>query len=140
MSHCESPGLMPIEQALKQQDAHIQPVTDSEFISIFDANGRIIAQQVDANINVPSADNSAMDGYALKAQNSHVPLNIIGQVLAGHPFNGTLEDGEAVRIMTGAPIPPGANAVIMQEQTKLVDGLKWKRGPGGRVFQMHHPV
>lgn len=123
MSHCETPGLLPIEQALQQQNAQLSPITETESIAIAEAHGRIIAEDIRARINVPGADNSAMDGYAIKAYESHKPLKIVGQALAGHPYEKTLQEGQAVRIMTGAAVPKGADSVIMQESTMQNDGV-----------------
>lgn len=123
MSHCETPGLMPIEQALAQQNERVHPITETEDVALAQAYGRIIAQDITASINVPGIDNSAMDGFALKAHESNKPLSIVAQVFAGHPYKKTLQEGETVRIMTGAPVPEGADAVIMQEDTVVNDGV-----------------
>jgi molybdopterin molybdotransferase len=110
---------MPIEQALRKQNELIKAISDVDQVDLADAFKRIIAEDVTAPLNVPGANNSAMDGFALKAEDSAQPLKIVAQVLAGHPFSGQIQNGEAVRIMTGAPVPAGANAVIMQEETRI---------------------
>ncbi len=119
MSHCESPGLMPIEKALGKQNALINAVSDFEQVDLSHGFRRIIAEDITAPLNVPRANNSAMDGFALRAEESKQPLKIVAQILAGHPFSEELKNGEAVKIMTGATVPSGANAVIMQEETTV---------------------
>jgi molybdopterin molybdotransferase len=86
--------------------------------------GRITLEAVESGISVPSFDNSAMDGYALRAADVGTPgasLRVVGRSFAGAPFEGELQPGEAVRIMTGAVMPKGGDAVVMQEYV-CVDG------------------
>ena len=80
------------------------------------AGGRVLAKTVLAPHDVPAHDNSAVDGYAL-AHGTGTAFNVIGSAFAGHPFTASLRPGEAVRIMTGAVIPPGTDAVVAQEDT-----------------------
>jgi molybdopterin molybdotransferase len=111
---------------------------ESEQVSLDAARGRILAVDVSANRTQPPLDVSAMDGYAVKAQDvATLPatLRIVGAVPAGARFQGTLGKGEAVRIFTGAPIPKGATTIVIQENTKaegdtvrVVDGA----APAGR--------
>ncbi|KMP11512.1 hypothetical protein UZ36_04255 [Candidatus Nitromaritima sp. SCGC AAA799-C22] len=96
-----------------------------EKISISNALGRILAEDIVARRNNPPMDNSAMDGYALIAADiasatpeNPVKLDVIEDVAAGYSAETAVKPGQAVRIMTGAPIPPGADAVIMQEDTE----------------------
>lgn len=97
----------------------------SETVGIYEALGRILAQDVISPINVPSADNSAMDGYAFNSQSisasEKTSLNIVGKGLAGNAFSGSVQAGECVRIMTGAMMPQGCDTVIPQELVQ-VDG------------------
>jgi molybdopterin molybdotransferase len=95
-----------------------------EEISLKDAAGRILADDVVSGVNVPGFNRSMMDGYALKAEETYgatsynaLPFNIIGTSLPGKPFTGTVIRGTAVRIMTGAPMPEGATAVLPVEGT-----------------------
>jgi molybdopterin molybdotransferase len=88
------------------------------------ALGQVLAEEVVSSLTVPPLDNTAMDGYAViaadteGASESHpVRLRVIGEVAAGHVFQGRVEHGQAVRIMTGAPIPPGADAIVPFEET-----------------------
>lgn len=88
------------------------------------ALGEVLADRVTAPLALPAFANSAMDGYALRAcdtQNAPVRLRVIGRVLAGELHREAVSEGEAVRIMTGAPLPPGADAVCMIERTSVVD-------------------
>lgn len=101
------------------------PILGKERIHILEALGRVLAQDVAAVRDVPAADNSAMDGYCVRhddiaGANSANPvrLRLVGESPAGKPFMGTLEKGQAVRIMTGGIIPQGSNAVIMVEDTE----------------------
>lgn len=101
------------------------PVLGIERIHIMEAIGRVLAQDVQAVRNVPSSDNSAMDGYCvihddLAGANSANPkrIRVIGESPAGHPFTGTVASGQAVRIFTGGTIPTGADTVIMLEDTE----------------------
>jgi molybdopterin molybdotransferase len=101
------------------------PVLGRERIHILEALGRVLAQDVAALRDVPSGDNSAMDGYAcqhedIKGASSASPKRIlvIGDSPAGHPFIGNVKSGEAVRIMTGGLIPQGADTVIMLEDVE----------------------
>lgn len=120
---CDAPGLMPIAHAMQLIIDNIKPFSDVTHCDLSDALDRVIAQDVISPINVPAYDNSAMDGYALNyadflASNT---LLQVGKSFAGNRFNGAIQQGECVRIMTGAEIPEGADTVVMQENT-TVDG------------------
>lgn len=118
MDYCVQPGLLPIDEALVRIGDQLESVRETESIPLHNALDRVLAMAIAAPINVPAGDNSAMDGYALRAQDGAGPLELIGQSLAGHPFSGKLNSGQAVRIMTGALIPAGADTVVMQENTR----------------------
>lgn len=114
---CSAPGLMPFEQALSQMLAEIKPLTDSEEISFTQGYNRVLAKNVYSPVNVPPMNNSAMDGYAFKYDEAEVTsLTVVGRSMAGEPFTGQCQQGECVRIMTGAAMPQGCDTVIMQEQ------------------------
>lgn len=114
--------LIPVDQAISRLLAHVNPVQKTEEISLLEALGRILAENLSSTINVPPADNSAMDGYAIRladvnkndSQNK-VTLPVSQRICAGE-VGEELEPGTAARIFTGAPIPKGVDAVIMQEQ------------------------
>jgi molybdopterin molybdotransferase len=92
-----------------------------EEIDLLDADGRVLARLIVADRDYPAASRSARDGFALRAEDLPSPLRIIGEVRAGERSEQSVGPGEAIEIMTGAPVPPGANAVVMIEHTR-VDG------------------
>jgi molybdopterin molybdotransferase len=98
----------------------------AELVSVADAAGRVLATPPTARLTQPPADLSAMDGYALRAQDvPAVPttLTLVGQAPAGGSYDRALKPGEAVRIFTGGPLPMGADSIVIQEDTKA-DGKK----------------
>ncbi len=110
-------GMMDADTALKRLLDAARPVEDTETVPILDALGRTTAREVTSTIDVPGHDNSAMDGYAVRA--ADVPtagtrLRVTQRIAAGSR-GAPLQPGTAARIFTGAPIPPGADAVVMQE-------------------------
>jgi len=128
---CSGPGLLPMEEAMKQMEQAVNKITETEMVTVIDALDRVLAEDIVSDINVPPHDNSAMDGYAFRTQDESVGavLNVIGESFAGHPYLGTVGEGEAIRIMTGAKIPDGADTVMMQENTVAkgngVEIVKW---------------
>jgi len=114
------------------------PALGKERIHILEALGRVLGQDVAAIRDVPTADNSAMDGYCCRHSDladsaTHKPfrLRLVGEAPAGRPFLGTLNAGEAVRVMTGGIIPQGADTVIMVEDTQReADDIICFRDPG----------
>jgi molybdopterin molybdotransferase len=93
-----------------------------ESVPILDSIGRVLAENITLDFPHPPFDRSMRDGYALRAVDSiHAPviLPLVGESAAGHPFCGTLQAGEALAIMTGAPVPPGADSVAMFEDVGL---------------------
>jgi len=98
-------------------------LTASESVPLTDAVGRVLVNpKVLAAIDVPPFANSAMDGFALRAADAPGPLRLAGEVAAGQGDLPTVEPGTAVRIMTGAPLPPGADAVVPIEEAVESDG------------------
>ncbi|BCX87869.1 molybdopterin molybdotransferase [Methylomarinovum tepidoasis] len=112
---CRSPGLVPLAQALEQILSGIAPLPGDEWVPVHDAGGRILACDLQAPMPLPAFTNAAMDGYAVRAQDRG-RLKVIGTAWAGKAFPGRVEAGTCVRIFTGAPLPEGADAVVMQEQ------------------------
>jgi molybdopterin molybdotransferase len=109
-------GLLSVDEALAQLLTGAKPVTKVEEIPTLEATGRILARPQRSTMDVPPMDNSAMDGYAIRLsdlQNGE-PLLVKQRIMAGS-VGKPLEPGSAARIFTGAPIPPGADAVVMQE-------------------------
>lgn len=114
---CSAPGLLPFNHALDAMLDMIKPITDVEQVSIHSALGRTLAQNILSPVNVPPHDNSAMDGYAFNAESlgKNNVLTLVGRSMAGSPFNGKCEEGECIRIMTGAKVPACCDTVEMQE-------------------------
>ena len=112
-------GLLSVDEALAQMLAGAQPVADVEEVPALEATGRVLARAQRSTMNVPPMDNSAMDGYAVRIADGP-KLKVTQKIMAGS-VGQALQPGTAARIFTGAPIPPGADAVVMQEHTK-VDG------------------
>ncbi|MDQ2076418.1 gephyrin-like molybdotransferase Glp [Marinimicrobium sp. ABcell2] len=119
MACCDEPKLLPVVTAIDRMLEAVNPPADFEQLALNQLLDRILAEDIHAQLNVPGHDNSAMDGYALRAQDADKPLHLAGQSLAGHAFQGSLEPGQCVRITTGAVIPTGADAVVMQENTRI---------------------
>lgn len=108
--------------------SHVQPITATETIPLKQALGRVLAADLISPLDVPLADNSAMDGYALRSSDlqagttsAAVTLTIVGSAYAGHPFGGRVSTGTCVRIMTGAVIPQGCDLVLPQELARHVN-------------------
>jgi molybdopterin molybdotransferase len=116
--------MLSVEEAQERMLALVQPL-EPERVPILEALGQVLAKDVLAGHDIPPLDNSAMDGYAILAEDiagasrGHpVRLPIIGNLAAGYVFEGAVEPGTVVRIMTGAPVPPGADTVIRFERTR----------------------
>jgi molybdopterin molybdotransferase len=116
--------MLELEQAVEKILVAI-PAPKSEMVPLTDAYGRIVAEKILAATDLPPFDNSAVDGYAVRAQDvasataqNPVTLQLIGRVAAGEQFTGQLSAGQCIRIFTGSPVPAGADAVVMQEDTR----------------------
>src|SRR5580765_1173677 len=116
------PDALPVDKARAAILACITAVSKFESVSVRDALGRVLAEEIVPKINVPAHDNSAMDGYAVRFSDLDKPLKEIGTALAGKPFTGKVGAGECVRIMTGAVMPEGADTVVIQEIVKKEAG------------------
>ncbi|WP_100753924.1 molybdopterin molybdotransferase MoeA [Vibrio salilacus] len=123
MGCCDAPGLMPIEEAMEKMLSPITPIQTTLQLPIADAIGYVIAEEIQSPIFVPPFDNSAMDGYAIRIADlaNQQVMPVAGKSFAGQPFEGDWPQGSCVRIMTGAKIPLGCDAVIMQENTEVTD-------------------
>jgi molybdopterin molybdotransferase len=121
----DRPPLLSLDQALERllQSAAAHAIAEQERVSTFDGLGRVLAAPVRSGIDVPGADNSSMDGYALRVADA-VPgaLLPVAQRIPAGVVGGPLAPGTAARIFTGAQVPPGADAVLMQEQAEAVPG------------------
>lgn len=113
-------ALLPLNEALANMLAQLPTPTETETLSLNQAANRVLAQDIISPINVPSFDNSAMDGYAIKLADldQFSTFTIAGKAFAGKPFDGKIQSGECMRIMTGAMLPTDCDAVIMQEETE----------------------
>jgi molybdopterin molybdotransferase len=117
--------MLSVREALDTLLAAARPVADVERVPTLEANGRVLAEDQASTIAVPSADNTSMDGYAVRALdcvNGGAVLRVAQRIPAGH-VGEPLEPGTAARIFTGAMIPLGADAVVMQEQCELAGDL-----------------
>lgn len=122
-------GLLSVDEALAQMLAGAHPVADIEEVPTLEATGRVLARAQRSSINVPPMDNSAMDGYAVRVADSEKPLKVAQKIMAGS-VGEPLAPGTAARIFTGAPIPPGADAVVMQEHCSVAgDEVTLNRKP-----------
>ena len=127
--------LKPLDQALAELLAQATPLLAVDSVSTFDADGRVLAQDLVSSLDVPAHDNSSMDGYAVRCAdwadaatrlqvNQRIPAGSSGHALAAM---------SAARIFTGAPIPPGADAVVMQEDCEAAEAVN-STHPGVRVL------
>jgi len=127
-----------VAAALEWLDAQLQTL-DAETVSLSVAAGRVLASTVTSDVDVPGFDRATMDGYAVVAAStdgagsySRLSLTVIGDSMPGRPFEGSIQQGEAVRAMTGAPMPRGADAVLPAEFVE-VDA----EGPGKSGHDIH---
>ena len=120
----ERPPMKPLDQALVELLAFAVPLASAESVSTFDADGRVLAQDLLSALDVPAHDNSSMDGYAVRCADwadAGTILQVSQRIAAGSSGH-LLAPASAARIFTGAPIPPGADAVVMQEDCETVEG------------------
>jgi molybdopterin molybdotransferase len=120
--------MLEFEEALARVLAAV-PATTIEYVSLSGSAGRVLAEQVRSPIDLPVFDNSAMDGYGLRAADvasakpdSPARLRLAGRIAAGEVFAGKVTAGTCVRLFTGSPLPAGADAVVMQEDTLVEPG------------------
>ena len=116
--------MLTAQQALDHLLSHAQPVNESEAVAMQSALGRVLAESINSLVDVPPLDNTSMDGYAVRCADTATPgqtLKIAQRIPAGS-VGVQLEPGTAARIFTGAPVPPGADAVVMQEDCVTPEG------------------
>ncbi len=136
-----STDMISVEGAL-EQILSLSQLLESERVDMLEARGRVLAQDIVSDINISPFDNSAMDGFAVRAAdtqgaNSEAPvvLTVVGAIAAGEVYNNTIGAGEALRIMTGAPMPTGADTVIQIEHVELVgESSERPEGEAVKVF------
>ena len=131
--------LLTVEQARDQVLAAIPAPLEAESVAVAEARGRVLAEPVRSRTALPPWDNSAMDGYAIRSADvaaatdeAPVRLTVIGEVRAGSPPDVSVKPGSAVRIATGAPLPPGADSVVPVEATTPLAADGSVAGPRGR--------
>ena len=113
-------ALMPVDEARALVLAGVKPV-GMEKVALNEALGRVLAVDLHASHHQPPFAASAMDGYAINSKDVSAgsQFRVIGTAAAGHPFRGKVEKGQAVRIFTGAVVPPGADAILIQENASI---------------------
>lgn len=119
------PPLKPLDTALAELLAYAVPIERTETVSTFEADNRVLAEDLVSQLDVPALDNSSMDGYAVRRADlsgAGVVLQVTQRIPAGST-GYALEAGAAARIFTGAPVPAGADAIVMQEDCESIEGL-----------------
>jgi len=130
-------SLIPVSEALARLLEGVAP-RGPEWVELAQANGRVLAADLVSNRTQPPFAASAMDGYAVRYGDTQVPsarLKIIGEAPAGHAFSGSVNTGEAVRIFTGAPVPDGADTILIQENAERdEDEIRVLEAPAKAAF------
>lgn len=133
--------MLTVEEALQKILDEITEL-ETETVPIMDTLGQVLAEDIVSDMNVPPLDNSAMDGYAVRAadtkgasEKTPKTLNVVDTVIAGNVSQIELNPGTAIRIMTGAPIPKGADCVIQFENTD--DAERRKENPDEQITQVN---
>lgn len=125
MHNCDTTsGLMPLPQAISKMLSACQAIEQHETLAVTQSFGRVLAADMVATLNVPPANNSAMDGYALRFEDTlrQNQFSLAGKALAGKPYELEVAKGQCIRVMTGAIIPSGADTVVMQENVSILAG------------------
>ncbi|WCX78450.1 molybdopterin molybdotransferase MoeA [Pseudomonas aeruginosa] len=125
---CDGDNLRPVDEAIDELLSRALALPPVEHVALADALGRVLAEPLLASFDVPAWDNSAMDGYALRAADLPAEggvLPLAGRIAAGDLADEHLPSGHAVRIFTGAPLPPGADTVVPQELCRLDGDDVW---------------
>ena len=113
-------ALLPLDKALQGMLEQLTCCCETEQLPLPQALDRILAEEISSPLSVPPFDNAAMDGYAVRLADlaAGAPLPVAGKAFAGPPYEGEWPVGHCIRIMTGAPVPAGTEAVVMQEETQ----------------------
>lgn len=118
-SDLDQSGMLSVDEGRQRILKQIAPPNNELEVSLEQALGQIVARDILSPVNVPQHTNSAMDGYAIRGDDlEHESYRVVAEVMAGHSYDQPLQQGEAVRIMTGAPVPANADTVIMREQAQ----------------------
>src|SRR5215216_3458895 len=116
--------MIPVTEAVRIVVEHAEPLA-AERVALGEALGRVLAEDVFADTDLPPFDRAQMDGYAVRSEDlreTPARLRVVGEAAAGSGWRGRVEKGEAVRIMTGAPLPSGADSVQQVEVTRETEG------------------
>ncbi|MBP4040633.1 molybdopterin molybdotransferase MoeA [Aeromonas sp. SrichE-2G] len=125
-------ALLPLDKALQGMLEQLTCCCETEQLPLPQALDRILAEEISSPLSVPPFDNAAMDGYAVRLADlaAGTPLPVAGKAFAGQPYDGEWPAGHCIRIMTGAPVPAGTEAVVMQEETQAGnDGITFLTHP-----------
>ncbi len=125
-------ALLPLDKALQGMLEQLTCCCETEQLPLPQALDRILAEEISSPLSVPPFDNAAMDGYAVRLADlaACTPLPVAGKAFAGQPYDGEWPAGHCIRIMTGAPVPAGTEAVVMQEETQAGnDGITFLTHP-----------
>ena len=143
-------ALLSFEEAMRIVETKIKPITRTETVGIDEAVGRVLAADMVADLSIPSFDRAAMDGYAVKARDTFgsgqlkpKTLELVGELNAGSTPTKKVGAGQCIQISTGAMMPPGADAVMMVEDTEAEDGrVRMFKAvlPGGNVGKLGEDV
>jgi molybdopterin molybdotransferase len=129
-------ALMDVDAALAQLLGGAAALP-AEMVAVGAAAGRVLAEAITARLTQPPFDAAAMDGYAIRWADLPGPWRIVGEAAAGHGWGGTLGPGEAARIFTGAPLPAGADTIIVQEEIRRSDDIATLAGEGPPHARAH---
>jgi molybdopterin molybdotransferase len=125
-------GSLSVAEAHERISAEVAPVAEQETVPLRRSLGRFLAADVRSTLHIPPDTNAAMDGFAFRGADldadGTAALQLVGTAWAGHPLDREIGAGECARIMTGAPIPPGADSVVMRERTELDGDTVHMRG------------
>jgi molybdopterin molybdotransferase len=131
------PNALRVDKARQAILSCLSPLQEAQTVKVHDALGRVLAQEIVPQINVPAHDNTAMDGYAVRFSDlgaADTRLEELGTALAGRPFKGAVGPGRCVRVMTGAVMPEGTDTVVIQEIVKT-EGKAVVIPPGQKAKQ-----
>jgi molybdopterin molybdotransferase len=135
-----TPDMISVDEALERIVQSFQPLGEHDRVPILEALGRVLVEDVPADMDVPPFDNTAMDGYAVRAEDvasaspdQPVTLRVVGQVAAGGVAEGPVGAGEAYRILTGAALPPGVDAIVPYEYTDGTGFGGWSAAAASQV-------
>lgn len=142
-----APDMLSVDEALARILDRFSPLPDHERVELLAALGRVSVEDVPADVDLPPFDNTSMDGYAVRAEDiagasveRPTLLRVIGEVAAGRVQTIPLAPGEAYRILTGAPLPPGADTVVPNEDTDGKGFGGWAGEAGGRIAAQEREV